>query len=215
MKTDDELRRDVEDELEWESSVDHQEIGVAVNDGIVTLTGNVSWYSEKLKAERAVERVQGVTGIANELEVRPSSERTDTDIARAAVDALGWNTLVLGEGIKVEVTRGRVTLKGEVEHDFQRQTAENAIRNHLGVMGVSNQITIKPRVASKDIKSSIEKAFKRHALLDAGDITVEVAGSDVTLRGEVRSWAERREAADAAWRASGVASVRDLMTVKK
>lgn len=214
MKTNDELRKDVEDELEWEPSVDQRKIGVAVSNGIVTLTGDVRSYSEKWRAERAVERLKGVTGIADELAVRPSGERTDTDIATTAVDALRWNTLVPSNHIKVEVAKGWVTLTGEVDHDYQRRAAERAVRDHAGVTGVTNGITLKLQATPRDIKSDIEKTFAREAVLDAHNITVEVAGGDVTLGGAVRSWAERHEAEKAAWRAPGVKSVKDLVTVK-
>jgi osmotically-inducible protein OsmY len=213
MKTNDELRTDVEDELEWEPSVDHRRIGVAVDDGIVTLTGDVRSYAEKLKAERAVERVKGVTGIANELAVRPSSERTDSDIALTAVEALRWNTLVPPDRVKVEVANGWLTLTGELDYDYQRRVAERAVRDHHGVKGVSNQITLGSQIAPRDIKRDIEKTFTREAVFDAQNITVDVAGGEVTLRGVVRSWPERHEAEKAAWRASGVTSVRNFVTV--
>jgi osmotically-inducible protein OsmY len=214
MKTDSELRRDVEKELEWEPSIDERRIGVAVVDGIVTLTGEVSSYSEKWKAERTVERVAGVRGIANEIEVKTGTERSDTDIAKAAVDGLRWNVMVPNDKIKVKVDNGWITLTGEVTWDYQRRAAERAVRDIPGVKGISNLITVKPRVEPRDLKQRIEETFKREAVLDANRITVEVNGGEVTLRGTVRSWAERHEAEKAAWAAPGVYAVHNYITVE-
>jgi osmotically-inducible protein OsmY len=213
MKTDNELRRDVERELEWEPSVDERRIGVSVIDGIVTLTGDVASYSEKWHAERAVERVSDVRGIANELEVKPTSERTDTDLAKAAVEALKWNVMVPSDNVTVKVQKGWLTLEGEVRWDFQRRAAERAVRDLPGVRGVSNLIRIKPRVEPEGVKRKIEDTFKREAVFDANRITVQVQGSEVTLLGSVRSWAERREAERAAWAAPGVTSVHNYISV--
>jgi osmotically-inducible protein OsmY len=213
MKTDNELRRDVERELEWEPSVDERRVGVSVIDGIVTLTGDVASYSEKWHAERAVERVDGVRGIANDLEVKTASERTDTDIAKAATDALRWNVMVPSDKIKVKVHNGWLTLEGEVPSDFQRRAAAKAVRDLPGVRGISNLITIRPRVEPHDVKAKIEDTFKREATIDANRVTVQVDGSEVTLRGSVRSWVERHEAEKAAWAAPGVTAVRNYITV--
>ncbi len=213
MKTDKELRRDVERELEWEPSVDERQVGVSVIDGIVTLTGDVGSYSEKWHAERAVERVEGVRGIANDLEVKAASERTDTDIARAATDALRWNVMVPSDKVTVKVANGWLTLEGEVRWDFQRRAAERAVRELPGVRGLSNLITIRPRVEPQDVKGKIEDTFKREATIDANRVTVQVNGSEVTLRGSVRSWVERHEAEKAAWAAPGVTAVYNYITV--
>ena len=207
MKTDSELRHDVERELEWEPSVDERRIGVSVIDGIVTLSGNVGSFAEKWNAERAVERVAGVRGIANELEVRSATERSDTDIAKAAADRLSWDVMVPEGKVTVEVRNGWVTLKGEVPWDYQRRAAERAVRNLSGVKGITNLVTIQPRVEPKDVKKRIEETFARDATLDAQQVTVEVTGGEVTLRGAVRSWRERHEAEKAAWAAPGVTSV--------
>jgi osmotically-inducible protein OsmY len=213
MTTDKELRRNVERELEWEPSVDERRIGVSVVDGIVTLTGEVSSFGEKWRAERAVERVSGVKGIANELEVKVASERSDTDIAKAAVDALKWNVMVPSDKVTVKVSKGWLTLDGEVRWDYQRRAADRAVRDLPGVRGVSNLILIKPRVEPDHVKEKIEETFKRVATLDANRISVQVEGSEVTLRGTVRSWVERHEAEKAAWAAPGVTAVHNYITI--
>jgi osmotically-inducible protein OsmY len=215
MKSDSELRRDVERELEWEPGVDARRIGVSVIDGVVTLTGQVSSYAERWKAERTVERVTGVRGIANDLEVISTGEHSDTDIARAAVDALKWDITVPSDRIKVKVDKGWVTLTGEANWDFQRRAAERAVRNLTGVRGLTNLITVKPGVKPQNVKQMIEETFKREAVLDANNIQVEVNGSEVTLRGTVRSWIERHEAEKAAWAAPGVTAVHNFITVEE
>lgn len=214
MKTDSELRRDVERELELEPSVDERRIGVAVLDGIVTLTGEVRSYAEKWQAERTVERVSGVRGIVDELEVKPATERSDTDIARAAADVLKWNVLVPSDRIKVRVENGWLTLEGDVEWEYQRRAAERAVRNLPGVKGISNLIVVKPRVEPSDVRRKIEEAFEREAAIDAQHIDVAVNGSEVTLSGRVRSWAERHAAEKAAWSVPGVTAVHNYLTVE-
>lgn len=212
---DSELQQDVIRELHWEPSVDAAHIGVAVHDGVVTLTGYVSSYAEKYAVENAAKRVQGVRAVANELEVRlpGSSERIDVDIARDAVAALARNVLVPQDRIKVTVRNGFVTLEGEVEWNFEKDAAENAVRDIAGVTGVSNLIRVKPRVEPDDLKKKIDEAFKRTAELDAKNIQVEVDGGKVILRGKVRSWAEREAAAREAWSAPGVWAVENLIVV--
>jgi osmotically-inducible protein OsmY len=214
MKTDSDLRRDVERELEWEPSVDERRIGASVVDGIVTLTGEVSSYSEKWRAERAVERVAGVRGIANEIDVKSTLDRSDTDIAKMAVDALDANVLVPADHVQVKVEGGWLTLTGEVAWDYQRRAAERAVRDLPGITGITNLITIKPRVEPVDVKRRVEETFKREAILDAQSITVQVTGDEVTLRGSVRSWVERHEAEKAAWSAPGVKAVHNHITVR-
>jgi osmotically-inducible protein OsmY len=214
MKTDSDLRRDVERELEWEPSVDERRIGASVIDGIVTLTGEVSSYSEKWRAERAVERVAGVRGIANEIDVKSTLDRSDTDIAKMAVDALDANVLVPADHVQVKVEGGWLTLTGEVAWDYQRRAAERAVRDLPGITGITNLITIKPRVEPVDVKRRVEETFKREAILDAQSITVQVTGDEVTLRGSVRSWVERHEAEKAAWSAPGVKAVHNHITVR-
>src|SRR6267142_4943913 len=189
--TDVELKRSVESELEWEPSIKSAAaIAVRVKDGVVTLTGSVESYSEKLTAERAALRVSGVKAVANDLEVRLpfSSERTDEDIARAAANALDWTTAVPRDQIKVTVNGGWIILRGVVPWYFQKLAAEAAVRDLFGVKGVRNLIDVQPSVNRAVVKSSIEEALKCDAEIDAKSITVETSGSKVILKGKVRSW---------------------------
>jgi osmotically-inducible protein OsmY len=215
MKTDSDLKQDVIAELGWEPSVNAAQIGVEVKGGIVTLAGHVDSYTEKLHAERATQRVSGVKGLAVEMNVKlPGlSKRTDADIVGAAVNVLQWTTSLPANSVKVKSENGWITLSGELEWDYQRQVAKDAVRYLIGVTGVSDEITIKPKASSNAVKSEIEAALKRRAQSDAQGISVEVNSGNVTLSGTVHSWSERELAADSAWAAPGVRKVVDNITI--
>lgn len=213
--TDRHLQEQVQNALDWEPSVDAADIGVSVENGVVTLRGDVKTYAEKAAAERVALKVYGVKAVANDMNVRlgDGQQRTDTDIAQAVLVALRWNTMVPKDKITVAVANGWVTLAGTVDWEYQRLAAANAIRYLAGVRGVTNTVAIKPHVSVGDVKGKIENALKRSAEVDARRINVAVSNDRVVLSGNVHSWFERDEARRAAWSAPGVRAVDDRIAV--
>ncbi|WP_440981958.1 BON domain-containing protein [Shinella sumterensis] len=214
--TDKTLRQDILDELDFEPSIDAANIGVAVEDGVVTLTGHVPTYSQKLTVEDVVRRVKGVKGIAEEIEVRPfgTNRTADDEIAKRAINTLAWNTSVPDNAVQVKVQKGWVTLSGKVDWQYQRIAAADAVRDLAGVVGLSNQIEIKHHVSALDVKKRIEDALKRNAEVEAQAIKVAVLDNGkVRLDGKVHAWSERAAAERAAWSTAGVHSVEDRISV--
>jgi osmotically-inducible protein OsmY len=215
-KTDIDIQNDVLMELKYEPTVQVTDIGVLVKDGTVTLNGFATSYGEKIGAVRAAKRVTGVNGIADDIKVKLSNswEREDGDIAAAASNQIEWSTAVPKGAVKVTVRNAWITLEGEVEWWYQKNDAETGVRHLMGVKGVTNLITIKPRLVVVDIETAIEAAFERNAMIDADQVQVEAAGNRVTLSGKVRNYAERDEAERVAWAAPGVFSVDNEITVE-
>jgi osmotically-inducible protein OsmY len=213
--SDSELQRDITAELKWEPSLRDDDIAVGVREGVVTLGGFVDSYAEKATAERAAGRVKGVKAIADELEVRLPGPftRTDPEIARAATQALQWNVAVPHDRIQVKVAKGWITLEGQVELYFQKEAAERAVRFLTGVRGVSNLITLAVRTTPRDVKQRIKEALHRAAELDAGHVTVEIAGNKAILTGTVRSYAELKDAERAARNAPGITEVESHLAI--
>ena len=214
-KTDEEIQKDVLAELKWDARVAPNEIGITVKNGVVTLTGHVDSFYKKWAAEQAAHRVRGVMAVASDLELRlPStSERTDDEIAAAAVQAIESDALLAGNKLQVTVSQGWITVSGEVEWNFQKEDAERRLHRLWGVKGVTNLITVKVRPTPAELKDKIEKALVRSAQLDAKQIQVDVQGSKATLKGTVRSWSEREEAERTAWAAPGITQVEDQLQV--
>jgi osmotically-inducible protein OsmY len=215
MRTDADLKRDVTAELEWDPAVDATAIGVAVKDGIVTLTGHIDTFAQKHAAARVVRRVAGVKAIALELDVKlaPDHRRSDTDIATSAEHALRWNTLVPVDSIRLSVDHGWITVRGEVEWDYQRRAVEKAIRSLTGVVGISNETTLRVKPQAANLARKIEEALMRQAIREAKHIQINVDGASIKLTGKVHSWQEREAAQCVAWTAPGVRTVLNELTV--
>ena len=217
MKNDIQIQQDVQQELKWEPFLNSAEIGVAVKNGVVTLSGIVDSYAKKTTAEKAAKRVAGVKALAEDilLSVSPREEKSDAEIAAAALTALKWNSAVRDEKVKIKVENGNVKLDGEVEWEYQRKDAKLAIENLEGVKSVLNLITLKPKIDPINIQNKINNAFHRSATLDSKKITVDVIGSTITLRGTVRSLAEKDDAEIVAWNAPGVLNVKSELLVEE
>lgn len=215
MKTDAQLKSDIEAELDWEPSINAAHVGVAVDKGVVTLTGHLETFAEKFAIDRVVSRVGGVRAVAVELDVKLAAGhvRSDTEIAAAAEEALRWNTMVPADRIRLKVEKGWLTLSGEVDWEFQRQAAASAVYAIQGVRSVINVISLKPRCAPENVTTRIAEALKRRAQREARDVQVTMSGSVVTLRGQVHSVSERDAACGAALRAPGVTEVIDELTL--
>ncbi|PZQ77281.1 MAG: OsmY domain-containing protein [Variovorax paradoxus] len=215
MKTDAQLKADVEAELAWDPSINANHVGISVTAGVVTLSGHLDTYAEKFAIERAVQQVRGVRAVAIELDVRlaPGHKRSDTEIAEAADRALAWQSELPADTVKVRVENGWITLSGQVDWDFQRRVALRAVRSLTGVLGVSNNLTLKPAATPAEVSGLIRQALERQALDEANRIRVAVSGNKATLSGSVHSWAERAVAQRAAWSAPGVTSVQNDLNV--
>ena len=216
MKTDAQIQKDVMAQLNWEPFLETAEVGVAVKNGVVTLSGTVGSFAKKISAERAAKKVAGVKAVAEEIEVKflNSDKKNDTEIAEAALNALKWHTALREDKIKIKVEKGWLTLEGEVEWEFQKNSALHMVENLKGVKGVINKITIEPKMKPNEVENKIREAFHRSATIDSERIHVETAGKKVTLTGKVRSWPEKRDAERAAWYAPGINEVDNRIEVE-
>ena len=209
MKTDSQLKKDVLAELEWDPEIHAAAIGVGVKDGVVTVSGHLGTYAEKFAIERALRRIEGVRATAMEVDVTlsPMHRRSDSDIAAAAAQALKWQARVPAEKLRVSVEHGWIHLSGEVDWEFQRRAAEKAVRPLMGVVGVSNEITLAAKALPSDLSTRISEALQRQAMRESKRVEVAVDGAKVTLRGTVHSWQERDAVQGAVWAAPGVRTV--------
>lgn len=216
MKTDADIQKYVMEELKWEPAIHSSEIGVAVKNGVVTLSGTVDTYQEKKMAEKAALKVAGVKGIAEDIEIRLSyhDQKTDAELAQAVVNALKWNALVPDDNIKIKVENAWVTAQGMVEWAYEQNAVRDAIASIVGIKGISNLVKVMPKLDPADVKKKISAAFERNAMIDANNILIENIGNKVMLAGKVSSYAEKREAEHVAWNAPGVASVENNIEVK-
>jgi osmotically-inducible protein OsmY len=216
MKNDLEIQQDVINQLSWEPFLKASDIGVTVKNGIVTLTGQVDSYYKKISAEKAARKVAGVRAIAEDIQlnVSPSFIKTDAELAESVLNALKWHSAVDEEKLKIKVEDGVVTLDGEVEWEFQRTSARNAVSNLLGIKNVISNISLKPKLTASDIRAKISSAFHRTATIDARKIEVEIQGNKAILRGNVRSYAEKDDAESAAWSAPGIAYVENKLVLE-
>lgn len=215
MINDSQLKSDIIDELRWDPSADATEVGVIVKNGIVTLTGHVGSYAEKIAVEHSTQRVKGVMGIAQEIKVRLSSlnKREDADIAMAARNALNWNALLPDTAVQIKVENGRIDLRGEVEWDYLRKAAEKSVRHLRGVVAVVNHIKIKPKISTEILQKNVTHALARQAVEDARNLHIGVQGSCLTLEGKVHSLPESLAAQNVAWSTPGVTEVINKITV--
>lgn len=215
MKPDLQLQQDVMDELLWDPSLESAEIGVSVNDGVVTLSGTVNSYTKKLAAEKAAKRVKEVKAVAMDIEVHffNGESKSDTDIAHAGLNALSWSTVVPKDSVSIKVEDGWLTLEGEVEWQYQKQAAENLTKDLQGVKGVTNLIKLRPTLTRSIVKDNIRKALERSADVEADSINILTEGHNIILKGKVRSWSERNEVEKAVWATPGVVDVKDELII--